>query len=74
MVEKTTSISKNQFESILKTILNDYMRIKNENEMLRKQLEIKNGTNPEVRVVDSEKEPITKKFLEAEITEVGTIF
>lgn len=40
----TTSITKGQFEGILKTILNDYVRIKNENEVLRKVLEARGGS------------------------------
>lgn len=67
-----TSISKNQFESILKTILNDYMRIKNENEVLRKQLEIKTGAGVDMQtVVDSDKEPTVKKILETEVKDVS---
>jgi hypothetical protein len=39
----TTSVSKAHFEAILKVILNDYMRIKNENENLKRELDSKNN-------------------------------
>ena len=38
----STTIPKSHFETILKSILNDYVRVKAENENLRKELEIKN--------------------------------
>ena len=40
----TTSIPKTHFESILKYILNDYVRLKSENENLKRELETKNGS------------------------------
>ena len=40
----TTSIPKTHFESILKYILNDYVRLKSENESLKRELEAKNGS------------------------------
>jgi hypothetical protein len=45
----TTSISKTHFESILKFILTDYMRIKNENESLKKELDAKDRTIDQLR-------------------------
>lgn len=40
----TTSISRVQFENILKIILNDYMRLKSDNDGLKKELDNKNKT------------------------------
>ena len=39
---ESTTISRTQFEGILKSILKDYVRIKNENEQLRRELDSKN--------------------------------
>lgn len=44
-----TLISKGQFEGILKTILNDYMRIKGENEQLRRDLEISDSSLAKIK-------------------------
>jgi hypothetical protein len=45
----TTSISKTHFESILKYILTDYVRIKNENENLKREVDGKNETIEQLR-------------------------
>ncbi len=46
---KLMSLTKGQFESILRTILSDYMRIKSENEQLRKEIEISNSSLEKIK-------------------------
>jgi len=68
--QSTAKINKSQLESILRFILNDYMRLKNENEVLNKELEIKNKSIDILRntmdeckdQLDMEKLSLQKKF------------
>jgi len=46
---KSMSLTKGQFESMLRTILSDYMRIKSENEQLRREIEISNSSLAKIK-------------------------
>ena len=68
--QSTAKINKTQFEAILRFILNDYMRLKKENESLNKELEMKNKSINILRTtmdeckdqLDVEKLSLQKKF------------
>ena len=63
-----TSITRGQFEGILKTILGDYVRIKNENEVLRRELEARGGSPGDIlkNLTIPEPEHATKRYIEVE--------
>jgi hypothetical protein len=57
-------VSKSHFESILKFILTDYMRLKNENESLKSEVDGKNRTIDELRKsLDAQKVCISLFFV-----------